>query len=52
MFTSNNRVRVEDQRVEKDAENQKLLNHLFIRLSAKDMRFIKVDFRYSIFDMC
>ena len=29
-----------------------MINHLFLRLGAKEKRFTRVDFRYSIFDTC
>jgi len=52
MFTPSNREKIEDQRVDADVERANLMNRLFVRLGAKERRFTKVDFRYSIFDTC
>ncbi|HEY6167115.1 MAG TPA: pentapeptide repeat-containing protein [Verrucomicrobiae bacterium] len=52
MLTSSNRIRLEDQKVDGDIEKQTFVNHLFVRLVAKERRFTKIDFRYSIFDGC
>ncbi|MEW6159831.1 MAG: pentapeptide repeat-containing protein [Verrucomicrobiota bacterium] len=52
MLTPNNRIRIEDQKIEADLEKQAFVNHLFVRLVAKEKRFTKVDFRYSIFETC
>jgi uncharacterized protein YjbI with pentapeptide repeats len=52
MFTPSNREKVEDQRGDSDIEQANLMNSLFVRPGAKDTRFTKVDFRYSIFDTC
>lgn len=52
MLTSNNRIRLEDQKVDADVEKQTFENHLFVRLVAKEKRFTRISFRYSIFDGC
>ena len=52
MLTPSNREKVEDHRVDADIEQANLTNRLFVRLGAKDRKFTKVDFRYSIFDTC
>jgi hypothetical protein len=52
MFSPSNRVKVEDQKVDADVVDVDLANRLFLRLVAKERRFTKVIFRYSIFDAC
>ena len=52
MFSDSNRIKIEDKRVDADVGDVDLKNHLFVRLVAKEKRFIKIDFRYSIFDTC
>lgn len=36
----------------KSVEGLSFTHHVFTRLSGKDVRFVKVDFRYTIFDCC
>ena len=52
MFTPSNRQKVEDQIVDADVAGISLMNKFFVRFGAKDKKFTKVDFRYSIFDTC
>lgn len=52
MLRDNRRVRSEDQMFDAEVVNQGFVNHLFIRLVAKEKKFSKVDFKYSIFDAC
>lgn len=49
---SSHRIRCEDQKFKTDESHQKLANHLFIRVVAKEKNFTDVDFKYSIFDGC
>ena len=41
-----------DEKFESDISNANLSNKLFIRLIAKEKRFERVDFKYTIFDNC
>ena len=50
MLSDSHRVHETDKKIDNDVENAKFTNHLFIRLVAKGRRFVKVDFKYSIFD--
>lgn len=52
LFTPSNRIELKDKLVSADAEALDLSNRLFKRLGAKNRRFTKIDFRYSIFDGC
>jgi hypothetical protein len=52
MLTSSGREKLEGQKVDADIMDVSLMNKLFVRLGAKDKKFTKVDFRYSIFDTC
>ncbi len=52
MFSDSNRVKIEDKRVDGDVADVDLKNHLFVRLVAKERRFTRIDFKYSIFDTC
>src|SRR6266567_5082317 len=52
MFSDSNRTKIEDKRVDADVGDVDLKNHLFVRLVAKERRFIRIDFKYSIFDTC
>jgi hypothetical protein len=50
MLSDSHRVHETDKKIDNYVENAKFTNHLFIRLVAKGRRFVKVDFKYSIFD--
>ena len=52
MFSDSNRIKIEDQKIDADVIDAELRNRLFVRLVAKERRFTKVDFKYSIFDTC
>lgn len=52
MLTDSNRIHQVDKKFDDDVSNSKFLNHLFLRLVAKDKKFTNVDFKYSIFDTC
>lgn len=50
MLPDSQRVHETDKQVIDNIENVKFINHLFVRLVAKNKRFVNVDFKYSIFD--
>lgn len=50
MLSDSHRVQQTDKKFDDDVEDDKFVNHLFVRLVAKGRRFVNVDFRYSIFD--
>lgn len=53
MYSENrNHISLTDQRFATDESDQKYINHVFVRLSAKGRKFTNVDFRYSTFDAC
>jgi uncharacterized protein YjbI with pentapeptide repeats len=52
MLSESGRVQQLDKKFETDVLEGNFVNQLFIRLVAKDKRFTRVDFRYSIFDTC
>jgi len=52
MISESNRVHLVDKRCDADIANAQYANHLFVRFVAKDKRFTKVDFKYTIFDAC
>ncbi|MBG1242213.1 pentapeptide repeat-containing protein [Nostoc sp. NZL] len=52
MLSESNRVHQIDKKFDDNISNDKFMNHLFVRLVAKDKQFTKVDFKYSIFDTC
>ena len=52
MLSANPRVRSEDQKFAQNEASTSFINHLFVRLVAKDRTFTRVDFRYCIFDAC
>lgn len=53
MLTLNRQiVRCDDHRFDADENNSQYMHHLFVRLSAKNKTFTKVDFRYCVFDGC
>jgi len=52
MLSETGRTEVADKKVTTDINQADLTNRLFIRLAAKNRRFSKVDFRYTIFDAC
>lgn len=52
MMSNSGRVHLTDQNFDADVAEKQFINHLFIRLVAKGTRFVKVDFKYSIFDTC
>ena len=52
MLSDSGRVHQVDKKFDTDVSTATFMNHLFVRLVAKDTRFIKVDFKYSIFDTC
>ena len=41
-----------DQEWVQDVHDERFLDHIFQRVSAKKIRFANVDFRYSTFDSC
>ena len=49
---SSNRQHHIDQTFDTDVEESSLSNCLFTRVIAKDRRFTKIDFKYTIFDTC
>ena len=49
-FIENGRITLADKRIDSDIIDDKFENHLFLRLVAKEQRFTKVSFKYSIFD--
>lgn len=46
------REEIKDRIIVGNVENSKWRNLLFVRLVAKERRFVKVDFKYCIFDAC
>jgi hypothetical protein len=52
MLKSNDRIQHLDQKFDADVTDQEFSNCLFVRLVAKEQRFTRVDFKYSIFDSC
>jgi hypothetical protein len=52
MLSDSKRVHQIDKKFDSDISNSDFKNHLFIRLVAKNRQFIKIDFKYSIFDTC
>lgn len=52
MFSSSERLKHEDQKIENNISDANLSNRLFMRVSAKGIHFKKVDFKYGIFDGC
>ena len=50
MLVDSNRVEHRDKMFSADVSRERLVNCLFTRLVAKERRFDKVDFRYSIFE--
>lgn len=52
MLSDSDRVHEVDRKFLQDVTNEKFVNTLFVRLVAKKVRFIGIDFRYSIFDTC
>jgi hypothetical protein len=52
MLSESGRVQQIDKKFEVDVLDGNFANQLFVRLVAKDKRFTKVDFKYSIFDTC
>jgi Pentapeptide repeats (8 copies) len=49
---SSGREEIKDRIIPSDVENATWRNLLFVRLVSKGRRFVKVDFRYCIFDAC
>lgn len=47
-----NRIIVTDRMFVVDVKDASFANHLFVRVAAKRQRFVKVDFKYSLFDTC
>src|SRR5262245_12274718 len=52
MLKDSERVNATDKAFDADVVSADFKNHLFVRLIAKDKRFTKVDFKYTIFDSC
>jgi len=52
MLSESGKVQQIDKKFETDIGDISLANQFFVRLVAKDRRFTKVDFKYSIFDTC
>lgn len=52
MLSDSKRVTEIDKKFDNDVDNIKFINYLFVRLVAKNKKFTKVDFKYSIFDSC
>ena len=52
MLSKSDRQHYIDAKFELDVSNADFKNSLFIRLVAKEKRFEKVDFKYTIFDTC
>jgi hypothetical protein len=46
MLSDSHRVHVTDKKFDDKVENEKFVNHLFVRLVAKGRRFVNVDFKY------
>lgn len=51
-FGNSHKIEIKDQKVTTSLTGMGFVNHLFIRLVAKDRHFAKIDFRYSTFDAC
>jgi len=49
---SSDRIQHIDEKFDSDISMATFSNRLFIRLVAKERRFERVDFRYTIFDSC
>jgi hypothetical protein len=52
MLRDSDRVRQEDKWFDADSNDESFDNRLFIRVAAKEKRFTKVSFKYTIFDSC
>jgi hypothetical protein len=52
MFSPNKGQNYIDQEITEDLENEKFINHYFLRVTGKNKTFKSVDFRYTIFDHC
>jgi len=52
ILTNSGKIEFKDQKFSADVSAVEFLNHLFVRLVAKDRRFTSVNFRYSTFDAC
>jgi hypothetical protein len=52
VFTDSGKQEVRDQKVAQDLTNVDLKNRVFVRLVAKDRKFIRVNFSYCTFDAC
>jgi uncharacterized protein YjbI with pentapeptide repeats len=52
MLTDSKRVHQVDKKIDENIVDSKFVNHLFLRLVAKNKQFARVDFKYSIFDIC
>jgi Pentapeptide repeats (9 copies) len=52
MLSDSHRITQIDKMFDEDIADAQFTNRLFIRLVAKEKRFTKVDFKYSIFDSC
>jgi len=50
MLSESNRIHETDKKFSENVENEKFTNRIFVRLVAKGIRFVGVDFKYSIFD--
>ncbi len=52
IFSDNGRLGYTDKRIDNNISGENLSNKLFVRLSAKGIKFNKVDFKHNIFDDC
>ena len=52
MLKPNDRIPHVDQKFDEDVADQEFSNRLFVRLVATKQRFTRVDFKYSIFELC
>lgn len=50
VFTDSGRDILQDQKIDNDVIDEKLINKLFVRLVSKGKTFRNVDFKYGIFD--
>jgi hypothetical protein len=52
MLPESGRIELKDKKFYIDLDKESYLNHLFVRHVAKEIKFVEVDFKYSIFDTC
>lgn len=52
MLVASGRAVETDKKFEADQNEERFINHHFVRLTAVNRTFVKVDFKYSTFDAC